>query len=190
MAEAMATPQGDPQTGFESFYRCNYRFLVKVVLTAGATLDEAYEAVDQTMEEVLRRWSELDHPRAYARRAVLSNFIKTRSRDRQRLVRTLQGGHLSPELRDDHELNVWEDEQWVAQLLAQLPPTQREVMRCLVDGLTSVEIAELLGKTPEAIRQNARLARKKLLVLLRPGPGVMAPVFREPAASLGRKASR
>jgi RNA polymerase sigma-70 factor (ECF subfamily) len=185
MAEAMATPQGDSQTGFESFYRCNYRFLVKVVLTAGATLDEAYEAVDQTMEEVLRRWSDLDHPRAYARRAVLSNFIKTRNRERQRLARTLEGGHLCPESSDDHELNVWEDEQWVAQLLAQLPPTQREVMKCLVDGLTSVEIAELLGKTPEAIRQNARLARRKLLVLLRSDVRHMAPITGVVAISLG-----
>lgn len=170
MAQAMAPPPHDSPAGFVDFYRGDYRLLITVAMAAGATLEEAYEAVDQTMEEVLLRWSHITYPRAYARQAVVSNFVKRRRRDRERLLRTIKGGHLTQESVEDHELNVWEDDQWVAQLLQRLPPTQREVMRCVLAGLDTGEIAELLGKTPHAIRKNLQLARERLRALLHGEP--------------------
>jgi RNA polymerase sigma factor (sigma-70 family) len=167
----MAAPQGDSPAGFEDFYRRHYRSLMKLIMAAGATLDEAYEAVDQTMEELLRRWHKINFPWAYARKAVVSNFLKRRKRDRECLTHMIKGGHVCPESDDCREMNVWEDEEWIAQLLAKLPPTQREVIRCLVDGRTQAEIAELLGKTPEAIRKNLQLARERLRPLVQDKPG-------------------
>lgn len=167
MTWAPASSQGDRLEGFEDFYRHDYRLLIKVVMAAGATPDEADEAVDQTMEEVLRRWRQLEHPRGFARRAVVTNFVKRKMRDRERLVRTIEGGHVTPQCEDDRGLNVWEDKQWVDQLLERLPPAQRDVMRYVVDGLRPSEIADLLGKTPEAIRKNLQLARERLRPLVR-----------------------
>jgi RNA polymerase sigma-70 factor (ECF subfamily) len=57
---------------------------------------------------------------------------------------------------------LWEDGQWVIQLLESLPPKQAEVMVLVVDGLAPVDIAGLLGRTPEAVRQNLMEARKRL----------------------------
>jgi DNA-directed RNA polymerase specialized sigma24 family protein len=47
-------------------------------------------------------------------------------------------------------------------LLKSLPPAQREVLACMVDTFTRQEIAQLLGKTEVAVRQNLCAARKRL----------------------------
>src|SRR2546429_8267796 len=117
MVKPGAAPNGASQAGVELFSRRHYRQLMKVVMAAGATPDEAYEAVDQTMEELVRRWHKIEYPSAYARRAVMTNFIKRRKRDREGLTHMIQGGHVCPEADDSREMNVWEDDQWVTQLL-------------------------------------------------------------------------
>jgi RNA polymerase sigma factor (sigma-70 family) len=67
----------------------------------------------------------------------------------------------------DRELTVWEDQQWVRQLLESLPPMQRTVMALVVDEFTPAQVAEMLGKTPAAVRQTLRSARKHLKGKLR-----------------------
>jgi RNA polymerase sigma-70 factor (ECF subfamily) len=57
---------------------------------------------------------------------------------------------------------MWEDAEWVSQLLNLLPPAQREAMACIVDGWQPTEVAALLGKTASTIRQNLKLARDRL----------------------------
>ena len=64
--------------------------------------------------------------------------------------------------RHDRELNLWEDREWVVQLLKTLPSKQAEVMAMVVDDFTPSEIAELLGRSPEAVRQSLREARQRL----------------------------
>jgi RNA polymerase sigma factor (sigma-70 family) len=155
-------------TPFEDFYRGDYRLLLKVALVAGASWDQAQDAVDQAMEDVLRRWPAIEHPRAYARRAVLSHVVKQKKRDQERLPRMLRGGHLVAEACEDQDLTVWEDAEWVSQTLKSLPSTQREIMEYVVEGLSTTEISELLGKTPAAVRKNVQLARQKLKRGLRP----------------------
>ena len=58
--------------------------------------------------------------------------------------------------------NVWEEWQWVKQMLSTLPPAQREVVELILAEMDASEIADLLGKTPAAIRQNLAHARKRL----------------------------
>ncbi|HMH90225.1 MAG TPA: sigma-70 region 4 domain-containing protein [Streptosporangiaceae bacterium] len=52
------------------------------------------------------------------------------------------------------------------QLLESLPPAQREVLACMVDMFPRKEIAQLLGKTDAAVRQNLHAARKSLVSYL------------------------
>jgi DNA-directed RNA polymerase specialized sigma24 family protein len=66
------------------------------------------------------------------------------------------------ELEEDTGLTIWEDKQWVTQVLASLSPAQREVMAFIVDDFTPGEVAALLGKTPAAVRQNMCAARHRL----------------------------
>jgi RNA polymerase sigma factor (sigma-70 family) len=166
VAQATAAPPAErraPQAGFTAFFRDRYRPLMTVAMYAGATKPEADEAVSLAMAEVLRRWDELKDRPAYARKAVISNFIKIRTRglDRTR-VKQLQFRAGTPQYRDDQSLSYWEDKQWVTQLLNSLPPKQREVMACMVDGFEPYEIAVLLGRSPDAVRQSPEEARRRL----------------------------
>lgn len=160
----MTTPR--PALGdFEEFYRSSYRKLLAYAMYVGASLDEAEEAVGATMAEVFARWQKIENPVAYARRATVSNFVKERTRPR-RLVRHLMNYGQVADSYDDPGLSIWEDSQWVKQLLASLPQAQRDVMAGIVDDFRPAEIALLLGKSPDAVRQSLRLARQRLRLAL------------------------
>jgi RNA polymerase sigma-70 factor (ECF subfamily) len=140
---------------------------VQTVIYAGATETEADEAAAAAMEEVLRRWDQVSSPRAYARKAAVSHFLKEKERGNDRIRHRLVG--LAEARQDgalDSGLAVWEDGQWVEQLLSSLPAAQREVMAFIVDGFGPSEVAALLGKTPEAVRQNLKAARSRLTFML------------------------
>ena len=57
---------------------------------------------------------------------------------------------------------MWEDSQWVRELLNSLPPRQQEVMALIIDEFRPAEIAALLGKDAAAVRQNLLAARRRL----------------------------
>jgi RNA polymerase sigma factor (sigma-70 family) len=155
------------QKAFEEFYRDAYRPLVRDVLFVGWDLDEAEDAVSAAMLEVLQRWESIAHPRAYARRAAISNLIKNKERGLKRTrERLVQRGAVPPEHDLDPGLMVWEQQEWVTLHLKRLPPAQRKVLALLVDGHTPQEIAQLLGNTEEAVRQALCAARKRLRKIL------------------------
>jgi RNA polymerase sigma factor (sigma-70 family) len=147
---------------FEDFFRSSYRGLLRVAGYAGASEADAEDAVQQTMIEVCRHWDRVDEPWRWARRAVVNNYRKAMMREAQRLPKSVGGGHVTPAGYRDTAMTAWEDEQWVGQLLEKLPPAQREVMAMVVELWRPVEMAQALGKTPAAIRQNLKLARDRL----------------------------
>jgi RNA polymerase sigma factor (sigma-70 family) len=152
-----------PPSGFEEFYRAAYRPLVRDVIFAGGKPHEAEDAVSTAMTEVLQRWETIENPAAYARRAAINNLIKDKQRGLPRIQkRLIQQGQVAPEHDLDPGLTVWEQPEWVTLLLKSLPPAQREVLACMVDMFAPREIAQLLGKTEAAVRQNLRAARKRL----------------------------
>jgi len=155
---------------FEPFYKKEVPALVKTVMAAGGTLEEAEDTIHDTFVEMLRRvmrGEEIRFPRAYARTSVLNRFYDIRRRDKLGHERAVKGGHAFPEAWQDLRLEDWEGRQWVDQLLACCPPTQLKVMQCVLEGLSTQEIADLLGKTPAAVRKNRQLARQRLKPLVR-----------------------
>jgi RNA polymerase sigma factor (sigma-70 family) len=153
------------------FFHKTYTPLIRVAMYYGASEQEAQDAVATTMEDVLRRWGEIDNRPQYARTATISNFIKHKTRGSARLRRRIiEHGYSAPESGPDEALTAWEERQWVTQLLESLPLAQREVMALIVDGYASTEIARLLGKTPETVRKNIQLARTRLKHLLARSP--------------------
>ena len=160
------------EQAFEEFFRDAYRPLLRDVMFAGGDLHEAEDALSAAMAEVLRRWDTIDNPRAYARRAAISNLIKDKQRGLPRIrVRLVERGDVSPMQEMDPGLTAWEEKEWVTQLLKSLPPAQREVLACMVDEFTRQEIAQLLGKTEAAVRQNLHAARIRLAACLADGDG-------------------
>ncbi|WUI00925.1 sigma-70 family RNA polymerase sigma factor [Spirillospora sp. NBC_00431] len=146
-------------------YRTEMRRLTKIAMAAGATVQEAEDAMQAALTDLVRRvraGQTIHSPRAYTRRAVLNYFINAAERDRKHRRRLIDAGYSHPEELDDPGLTVWEDKQFVTELLAELPPTQRQVLEHVMDGLTTSEISDLLGKKPATIRQNLKLARDRL----------------------------
>jgi RNA polymerase sigma factor (sigma-70 family) len=149
----------------EAFYTAEYLKLVKLLVVFDATIEEAEDAVQKAMADFTRRFKTAkapDHPAAYVQRAAVRFFIKERQRDRERLPRELQGGHLVIEAHLDDRLTAWEDEQYIERLLECLTSTQRKVIELVMDGLSTHEIAEELGKSDENIRQHLKNGRDRL----------------------------
>jgi RNA polymerase sigma factor (sigma-70 family) len=151
--------------GFPEFFRASFRELVRAAITAGATLEEAEDAASKTLEEMLPGWTVRQYSLAYARKAVVHNFIKDKTRGTGRIARRLiDWGYVvqQEEGAEDTRLTRLEDDEWVADVLTCLPPAQREVMECIARGLDRNEIAETLGKSKAAIRRLLCDARTRL----------------------------
>jgi len=131
---------------------------------AGATRQEAEDAATKTLMEMLLRWDTCGRSLAYARKAVVHNFIKDKTRGTPRVARRLiEQGHIShQEAAEDSRLRACEEEEWIVHVLSGLPPAQREVMELIAKGLDRDDIADKLGKTKEAIRRNLCDARVRL----------------------------
>jgi RNA polymerase sigma-70 factor (ECF subfamily) len=149
----------------EAFYTAEYLKLIKVLVLLGATAEEAEDATQKAMTDFTKR-SRTDkapaHPAAYVRRAAINFFFKERQRERERLSRELRGGHLVIEAHLDDRLTAWDDEQYIERLLKCLTPVQREVIRLVLDGWSTREIAEKLGKNDGNIRQHLKNGRDRL----------------------------
>jgi len=160
--QAASAPGPDSWPGFEDFWEQNYRYYLTVLMAIDATLDDAHDTIYEVIVDMLRKntWDRLvASPKAWVRKAVVHTYYDQRKR--QRLRREAER-HLAAESYLDDGANVWEDWQWVTQMLSTLPPTQRTVMELTLAELSASEIADLLGKTPETIRQNLAHARKRL----------------------------
>ncbi|XVV17113.1 RNA polymerase sigma factor [Actinoplanes sp. CA-131856] len=157
-----ASPEPDPSEEFDHFFRETYAALVTRAMAVGGTWTEATDAAAETMEQVLRNWATIKNPRAYARKAVLSNLIKAKQRDRERIRRECQTSLDRSNPAWHAEQNLWEDGEVVKQLLETLPPAQREVLTLICQGFTPTQIAALLGDSAEAVRQNLQRARRRL----------------------------
>lgn len=155
--------------GFEDFFRGSYREVVKTAMVAGATQAEAEDAASRTFEDMLRRWPVTGAPLGYARKAVVHNFIKDKTRgDARTAQRLVERGYVLPSLErtEDDRLDGLEGHEWVVGILSYLTPAQHEVMSAAVSGLTTAEIAEDLGKSQAAIRRLMCDARARLVQVL------------------------
>lgn len=129
----------------------------------GASAVEAEDAVHMAVVDVFRRWNEISSPAAYAKRAAERYFIKDRIRSRH-VIRRIAGSDLPAEsdVSAERALTLWEDRQWVEDILSSLTPAQRDVLALVADGWELQEAAKHLGKTPESVRQNLHHARQRL----------------------------
>jgi DNA-directed RNA polymerase specialized sigma24 family protein len=69
---------------------------------------------------------------------------------------------------DEPALTMLENRQFVANILECLPLAQRQVMYLITEGYRLAEIAEILRKQPNNVRQIAHQAKKRLRPLLEP----------------------
>jgi DNA-directed RNA polymerase specialized sigma24 family protein len=187
---------------FEQLFREIFRPLAGMALSlSGITPEEAEDAAEMALQEVLQRWAMLDNPRAYAYKATISNVLKikrTQVRHAQAVRRKIRRGDFQPEAHADPGLMEVEYRQWVMTLLDSLPHAQREaVALCLVDELSPAEAGELLGKTGAALRQALHAGREALRRRIADeaaaeatAPATRAEASTIPAVTAGRKEDR
>jgi RNA polymerase sigma-70 factor (ECF subfamily) len=169
-------PDPPPAAQIEEFFRRYWEGLVRSLLREGADRWEAQDAVAEAIREALRRWPELTHPVAWVRTAARSHWLKQRrsagAGDVEVLVADVAGlGEAQP----DPGLVAYELEEWFAGVLAQLPPARREALQLSAQGLTPAEIAELVGKSPEAVRTALKLGRKHAVAMWQAVPSERSP---------------
>ena len=155
-----------PLSAVEAFYRTHYPGLLAHAMYIGVTREDAEDAVEAVIITMLPKWGEIQHPYHYARTAVTNELLKLRSRSRLAGRRMLESGMVASDrdqdLKQQNQLTMWEDRQWVTQILSSLPPRQRETLAYIIDEFSPSEIALLLGRDPAAVRQNLMDARRRL----------------------------
>ncbi|GAA3039083.1 RNA polymerase sigma factor [Actinokineospora globicatena] len=161
---AKATSATDAE--FTEFYRASVKPLVAFLILQGATLAEAADVAQETMTKAYQRWETLDHPHAWTRRVASREFIRQRVNQPETPTDPLPH---SPLLRTG-DIEGWELTQDLVRALATLTPRQRQVMAWMLTGHTPAEIAQELGLTDGAVRQQVYLARRTISTRLEGRP--------------------
>lgn len=161
-------PSRSPYEGFEAFYRASYRDLIATAMFYGATPEDAEDAASETLEKMLHIWPVTGYPLAYARKAVVHNFVKARTRGTRRTVnRLIERDITSHQLGElDEALTDQEEREWIYDLLSELPAKQREVMLRIVEGSSRKEIISELDISADVFRRRLCDARTSLVELL------------------------
>ena len=135
---------GHSVESFESFFAERFAPLSRLAYLLTGSSEAADEIAQDACEQVFRRWDDIDHPRAYARVAVVNG---ARSWGRRRAVR--RSTPIEP-VRDE-----WLDADAIAfrSALADLPERQREVLvlRYFAD-LKVDDIAAEIGSPPGTVK--------------------------------------
>ncbi|PSJ28805.1 hypothetical protein B7P34_10145 [Streptosporangium nondiastaticum] len=142
--------------GFADFFTAEYPRVVHSLMRAGATYEEAEDATQDAMQELLRTWADCKCPAGWVRTAAWHAYCKKAERNRRRLVLESRTAHLSgpapaaPPEPDEHKR--------VLEALRALPPRQGQVLALHLDGYSAQEIAALLGVKASTVRSNLRHA--------------------------------
>jgi RNA polymerase sigma-70 factor (ECF subfamily) len=150
----------DREAAFSAFFRSDYQSLLRAVIFTGGEPHEAEDALEDAMCVAYEKWESIESPHAYVRTVAIRKLIKTKDRKRREQSATSDGD--GAESGETTGQEIWEQQEWVSSVLEQLPPAQRQVLTCVVEELKPAEIAVLLGKNPDAVRQNLSAARKRL----------------------------
>ncbi|GGL08920.1 RNA polymerase sigma factor [Mangrovihabitans endophyticus] len=150
---------------FDAFFRARFTQFVRfLMMSEAAQREDAEDAVEAAMLDAYRRWSRIDNPEAWVRQAARRIYVRERMRDRERRRRSLIAEQLAHPVGED-----WTDgdASMIVDLVRRLPPAQREVIAYTMDFYGPSDIAQILGKSPQAVRSNLRAARRRLAELYR-----------------------
>lgn len=152
---------GDPPPKYVGFFRDHFRELLRIAMYTGAVEEEAHDAVQVALLEVLKRWHKIEDPMSYACIAVINNVRKIKQAERSRQSR--QNTFLVESFeRPADEPNIWIDRDGVEAMLGELTQGQREIVRELLRELTPAEVAEELGRSYDAVRTALTDMRRRL----------------------------
>lgn len=147
---------------FDAFYRAEFAMLIRYLMTAGGSEDEACTAAQHAFVKLLPVFDIVTNPRAWTRRVARNHLIQIwRTRKPEAAsdhMRMPDLDHLEPAYKIEHAYLVG----WLLKRLGELPQRQREVMALTIDGYRPQQIAELMDVDATRVRSNLRLARQRL----------------------------
>ena len=160
----MPTPGPNPRADLEAFWKHHYRYFLMVLMAIGATVDDAYDTVQDVIVDMLEKdtWSRLTrNPKAWVRKAVLHTYYdqqkrRRREREIERHCRRRLGATSMTARTSGRTGSGWR------RCSARCRRPSATVFELVLAELDAREIADLLGKTPDTIRQNLAHARKRL----------------------------
>ncbi|MFC5172574.1 sigma-70 family RNA polymerase sigma factor [Streptomyces sp. NPDC102402] len=146
---------------FEQLFRELLHRLISFLVTAGARLADAEDAVQMAFIELARVWRSVEHPRSWLRKVSFRMWTKVLTKNKfDDLVSEF------PEGVSHEQVDEIIGQSQVVQVLKQLPPLQQAVMAFEYDGCTPSETADAMGMPAVNVRQNLHRARANLAKVL------------------------
>jgi RNA polymerase sigma factor (sigma-70 family) len=155
-------PAGVSTVEYAMLYQAEYPRLVRFLIGCGANWHDANDKAQHALIALYNQWGTVRSPRSWLRTVAFREFIRTR--DPNECFLEGQDQLRVPEGPADIESLLEQDA--VLSAIRQLPPLQRQVFALHFDQLGTSEIAELLGISENAARQNLKRARDRLKELL------------------------
>ena len=136
---------------FDEFVAARLTALVRYAAVLAGDRDLAQDVVQDALVKVHARWARVQEPEAFVRRMIVREYLSWRRRVLRR--RAVLGAVREPQaFVDDHAAASVERADLVRRL-SLLPPRQRAVVVLrYYEGLSTAEIADLLGCTEGAVR--------------------------------------
>jgi RNA polymerase sigma factor (sigma-70 family) len=152
---------------FDAYYLEDFLPLTWFVRRIGAcSVHEAEDVAQDVMGTILRHWSDIEAPHAYARAVARREIGRVTARTvRRREAEARAAREAGPAESFD------EDATTVLALLVSLPPAQREVLALATDGFDPADIAAITGQNTATVRSNLRHGRRKLIRLMAEAAG-------------------
>lgn len=144
------------QPPFERFYQEEMAPLVRFVRRYGADVHAAADAAQDAFTAAYTQWNTIENPHAWLRLVACRTYYRRRLRETP-----VEDVPDRPEIYQD-PVEIGEQGARVFAALAALPDRQRQVMAWHLDGYRSAEIADYLGVTVAAVRQNLSRGRRAL----------------------------
>ncbi|WUI01566.1 sigma-70 family RNA polymerase sigma factor [Spirillospora sp. NBC_00431] len=156
---------------FELLYRTHWAAVERLVKRAGATNEEAMDAVQSAFAKLLLAAYRIDEPKAWLAKVALNEFCNSTLRfssSRRETTERATAPHHVPEPAGRYSPSAAEvaahneEHRQALTEIATLPGKQRLVLEGHYFGLTHEQIGALFGMNPEAVRQNLSRARRTL----------------------------
>jgi RNA polymerase sigma-70 factor (sigma-E family) len=154
----------EPMESFEAFVAARGPGLLRFAYLLSRDRHQAQDLVQEALSRTHRRWSRVDQPDAYVRRAIVNDFLSWRRRRASSEVVTDAVPHTAAGGRGHAAAQADRDAMW--RMLAQLPRQQRAVLVLrFYEDLDDPTIAALIGCSPATVRAHASKALARLRTL-------------------------
>ncbi|WP_344272189.1 sigma-70 family RNA polymerase sigma factor [Actinomadura napierensis] len=149
------------QQAFRKFIEDDYVLVVRFVMRMGASLEDAEDAAQQMAEKACRKvkrggWQQISHPRAWARKVALNDY-RAQRRNEIPFSSIMDVAEAGP----GHAELIGQARDMIA-LLQRLDEDCRAVIAFDLDDIPGPEIAVVLGKTQEQVRDLRKKGRRQL----------------------------